>query len=195
MILLSRRTALAWAAAACWVPVQAQTPAQAPTQTPPSALVLEAGLVGTWSGVLSYRDFQNDRRFELPVVTRIQAVPDGLTFIRTSEFDDGPKTGRVYITTVSLFDADGRRASQASFRKGRAVEAWVEQAEVLEWKDAQHWTLRWQYEGQDNGQPATLRSTQVRRGEQLETTREAKPRGAPDGDYRQRNQSRLTRQP
>lgn len=172
-------------------------PAAAQTQPPPlpSALVLEAGLVGQWSGVLVYRDYQNDRRFELPVFTRIQAVADGLTFIRVSDFDDGPKTGRVFITTVSLFDADGRRASQASFRKGRAVETWVEQAEVLAWQDAEHWTVRWQHEGQDNGRPAVLRTTQKRTGPLLEATREVKPSGAPDSEFRQRNQSRLTRQP
>ncbi len=187
MRLPSRRFALIFAAVVFLAPAQAQPL--------PSPLMLEAGLVGTWTGVLSYRDFQSDRRFDLPVVTRIQAVPDGLSFIRISEFDDGPQTGRVFITTVSLFDADGRRASQASFRKGRSVETWVEQGEVLEWKDSENWTLRWHHDGLDNGQAATLRNTQRRQGALLETTRDVKSRGSPDSDYRQRNQSRLTRQP
>ncbi len=195
MILLSRRRVL-WGAAAAWLmPARARAQSAPQPQPQPSALALEAGLVGHWTGALSYRDFQNDRRYELPVSVRIQAVPDGLSFIRISEFDDGPKTGKVFVTTVSLFDADGQRASQASFRKGRAVETWVEQAEVVAWQDAENWTVRWHHDGQDNAQPATLRSTQTRRGAQLETTREVKPRGAPDADYRQRNQSRLTRQP
>lgn len=165
-----------------------------PTPAVPAAPALEATLVGTWAGALVYRDYQSDKRFELPVLTRIQAVPDGVGFIRISEFDDGPKTGKVFITTVSLYDADGRKASQASFRKGRAVETWVESAEVLEWRDAEHWTVRWQHEGQDNGQPAMLRTTQTRRGTTLESTREARPLAAADSEYRVRNQSRLLRQ-
>ena len=59
---ITRRLLLVLALAAT-LPVHA---ADAPTPDE-----LERGLVGHWRGALTYRDYQNDRRYELPVTLRI----------------------------------------------------------------------------------------------------------------------------
>ena len=58
--------------------------------------------------------------------TRVDLGADGATFTRVSRWGDGPKTGTVTITTVSLFDTTGASVTHAMVRKGRAVETWTE---------------------------------------------------------------------
>ena len=70
----------------------------------PDAAALHAGLAGRWTGSLGYRDYQTDKMSEIAVKTEIRALPDGVTVLRISEFDDGPKVGAVFITTASLHD-------------------------------------------------------------------------------------------
>lgn len=69
----------------------------------PQPTRLRFGLVGQWTGALGYRDYQTERLFEIPVTTTIEAVPDGVTLVRRSLFDDGPDKP-VWITTISLDD-------------------------------------------------------------------------------------------
>jgi hypothetical protein len=91
------------------------------SQEAPSATDLRAGLAGAWSGALGYRDYQSNQLFEIPVTTTIEQVPDGLTQIRRSLFDDGPDKP-VWITTVSLDDRAAGTVTSAAYRAGRAVE-------------------------------------------------------------------------
>lgn len=169
--------------------------AAAAAQAGPTVLQLERGLAGHWRGVLQYRDYQSDRLLDLPMRSHVQVGPDQVTITRLSTYDDGPVTGWVYITTVSLFDAASGRVSSATFRKGRAVETWTEDAQVLQHRDAEHWTVAYQQLGQDNRQPALIRVTQTREGATLSTRKEVKPPDAPDSAFTLRNQIRLTREP
>ena len=159
----------------------------------PSPEALERGLAGRWTGALEYRDYQSNRSFKLPLNTSLSTGPDGATMTRLSSFDDGPKTGVVTITTVSLFDANGVLTS-AMFRKGRAVEMWSEAARVSAYEDATHWTLVYQRRGQDDDKAADIRITQTRRGAELTALKEVKPVDAPDSAYVFRNQTVLTLQ-
>lgn len=159
----------------------------------PSPEALERGLAGRWSGALEYRDYQSNRSFKLPLNTLLSTGPDGATMTRVSSFDDGPQTGLVTITTVSLFDASGMLTS-AMFRKGRAVEVWKEAARVSAFVDAAHWTLVYQRQGQDDNRAADIRITQTRRGAELTALKEVKPVDAPDSAYAFRNQTVLTLQ-
>lgn len=170
-----------------WVPAVA---ADAPT-----AEALELGLAGRWSGALEYRDYQTGALQRLPVQTQIQRGADGATLTRLSAFDDGPQTGTVHTTTVSLFEAGGARVTHALFRKGRAPELWSEDTRVTAHGSTEQWTTVSSRRGQDGGQPADIRITQTRRGSELRAVKEVKAVGAPDSDWAFRNQTVLTRLP
>ena len=159
----------------------------------PKADKLELGLQGAWRGALEYRDYQSGSKFELPMTVQIDVGLDNATITRLSTFDDGPVTGMVYITTVSLFDKTGSRVTNAVFRKGRAVDVWADESVVTTYKDATHWTVVYQHKGIDNEKPAEIRVTQTLNGAELVTLKEVKPVGAADKDYLFRNQVRLVR--
>lgn len=156
-----------------------------------SPQALESGLVGRWSGALEYRDYQSNRSFKLPVGTVISIGPDAATLTRLSSFDDGPQTGLVHITTVSLFDKAGSSITSAMFRRGRAVETWTEAARVSAYQNALDWTLVYERRGQDDSKPADIRITQTRRGAELTALKEVRPVDAPDSAYVFRNQTVL----
>lgn len=155
----------------------------------PSAAALERGLAGRWQGSLGYRDYQSNQMFELPVTTEIRALPDGATILRTSSFDDGPKTGLVWITTASLYDAKAGTVTSATLRKGRPVTLSTEAQAVAAYADARHWTIVATEDGSDDDKPALLRITEVRDGDRLVATKEVSPRGdgqAPRWQFRNR---------
>ncbi len=159
----------------------------------PTADKLELGLKGSWGGALEYRDYQSGKKFELPMAAQIDIGKDNATISRVSTFDDGPKTGLVYITTVSIFDKTGSKVTNAVFRKGRAVDVSTDDAKVTTYKDATHWTIVYQQNGSDNEKPAEIRVTQTLNGNELLALKEVKPVGAADKDYLFRNQVRLVR--
>ena len=169
-------------------PTWAQTSVTIPT---PDAL--ERTLSGAWVGALEYRDYQSGKKFELPMTTRFDVGADGATVTRVSAFDDGPKTGMVYITTVSLFDTKTSRTTYATFRKGRAVETLTDDAVVRDYKDAQNWVVTYTRKGTDGNSPADIRVTQSLSGTELTELKEVKPVSAPDAEYAFRNQIRLRR--
>lgn len=168
----------------------AASPALAQTQ--PSATELRAGLAGHWSGALGYRDYQSDRLFEIPVQTEIEAVPDAVTIIRRSLFDDGP-ANPVWITTVSLDDPAANTSTSASYRRGQTPDLSTETMRVAEWRDAAHWTIVYAETGEDNDAPADIRVTETRDGDSLMSIKEVRPVGAGEDAWRFRNQTRLTR--
>ncbi len=159
----------------------------------PRADKLEIGLKGAWRGALEYRDYQSGNKFELPMTAQIEVGMDNATITRVSTFDDGPVTGMVYITTVSLFDKTASQVTNAVFRKSHTVDMWIDDARVAAYQDGSHWTIVYQHVGIDNEKPAEVRITQTRIGDTLITLKEVKPVGAADKDYLFRNQVRLVR--
>ena len=187
---LTRRSALRLALACAGAALATAAAAQAL----PAPVELERGLAGIWRGVLQYRDYQSDRLLDLPMRSQIQVGPDRVTLTRLSTFDDGPGTGWVYITTVSLFDSAAGSVSSAMFRQGRPVESWTESTQVTHYRDAEHWTLVSLQQGQDNRQPAVIRVTQTRDGASLSSRKDVKTPDAPDSAFVLRNQTRLNRE-
>ncbi len=175
---------VAVALSALAVPVSAQ-------ESPPSAAMLRAGLAGAWKGALGYRDYQTNKLTELAVETRIDGVPDGLTQIRTSRFDEGPGRKPVWITSVSLDDAKAGTVTSASYRAGRKVEPETETVEVARYTGPTNWTLVYRQTGSDDDKPADIRVTETRTGDELLEVKEVSPVGANSWAFR--NQTRLTR--
>ena len=138
------------------------------------AAIAEArsSLVGHWSGKLEYRDYHANKWFGLPVEVEGRDGGDGVTQIRTADYDDGPKAGNVRITTVSMLAADGLHESSATFRKGRTVELQTAALTLAAHRDATHWTLVETIAGTDDDRPATLRLTTTRDGASLVTLKE-----------------------
>lgn len=161
-------------------------------QTAPSATELRAGLAGQWTGALGYRDYQSDRLFEIPVTTTIEALPDGVTIIRRSLFDDGP-ANPVWITSVSLDDPTAGTTTSASYRRGQTPELSTETVQVTAWSDATHWTVVYAEAGEDDDAPADIRVTETRDGDALMSVKDVRPVGTDETAWRFRNQTRLTR--
>jgi hypothetical protein len=137
---------------------------------------LLAQTAGQWSGQLQYRDYQSNQWEGLPVTVRIAVQPDGVTMIRTAEFDDGPQTGLVWITTISQLDAAGRTESYAQFRKGRAVDAGTAELSMPSPpRDAQHWTIVATQTRRDGDSMAQVRETTIRDGADMVTLKEVNP--------------------
>ena len=160
-------------------------------QDAPSATALRAGLAGSWSGALGYRDYQSNELFEIPVTTTIAMVPDGLTQIRRSLFDDGPDKP-VWITTVSLDDAAAGTVTSASYRAGRAVELSTETVTVATYDDPTHWSIVYARTGRDGDADADIRVTETRDGSNLLEIKEIRPAGSNEA-WAYRNQTRLSR--
>ena len=163
----------------------------ATTQTQPSAAELRAGLAGSWSGALGYRDYQSNELFEIPVTTTITLVADGVTQIRRSLFDDGPDKP-VWITTVSLDDPAAGSVTSSSYRAGRAVELTTQAVSVAAYVDPKHWSLIYERIGQDGESEAEIRVTETRDLDELLEIKEVRPVGS-NAEWAYRNQTRLTR--
>ncbi|WP_295631067.1 hypothetical protein [Novosphingobium sp.] len=141
--------------------------------------------LGDWQGKLEYRDYQSDRWFGLPVTVHVTDGGDGVTQIRTADFDDGPKSAPkakiVRITTVSIASTDGRTSHSVSFRKGEVPE--VSTSTVLldpASSDARHWTVIETEAGRDDNRPAEVRVTTRRDGDSLTSLKEVHFTGAPN---------------
>ena len=149
-------------------------------------------LVGEWHGELEYRDYQADKWFGLPVKVSVRDGGDGVTLIRTADFDDGPKTGNVRITSVSLLD--GKSETTATFRKGRKPE--LETAALAldgASKDSTHWTLVETETATDDDRPATIRLTTVRDGGKVVTLKEVDFTDDTKAEWLVRNRTTLVR--
>ncbi len=158
----------------------------------PSAAKLQAAMAGKWTGALGYRDYQSNELFELPVETEIRAVPDGATIVRVSSYDDGPKTGIVYITTTSFFEPADRVTSVGA-RKGRPIETSIDDVRVTAYTDPTHWTITYERAGVDGNSPARIRTTEVRDGDTVLAKKDVIPTADTAKGWQFRNQLRLTR--
>ncbi len=129
-------------------------------------------MVGNWAGKLEYRDYKADRWFGLPVRVSIEVMRDGLTLIRHADFDDGPKTGIVTITSIALLDPATGRETSAGFRKGRDPELETATLRLTRAEALDRWTLEELHDGTDDDRPARIRATTRRDGATMVTLKE-----------------------
>jgi hypothetical protein len=153
---------------------------------------IEASLTGCWTGVLQYRDYQSDRTFDIPLRTRIVAVPDRLSFVRTSVFDDGPAR-KVHITTLTQFSPTGDRATYASSRAGQPMELTSDQVEVRSFEDSAHWTEVYSRVDLDGEKKSDIVVEVVRDGETLTSEKRVRNLDDPSKTFRVRNRTVLKR--
>ena len=166
------------------------TPALAET---PKAEALIAATQGAWRGELQYRDYQSNQWMGLPVQVDIVAQPDGVTTVRTARYDDGPKTGIVTITGVSLIDPKTGTESYASLRKGRPVDIGSAAITSVTGTDTAHWIIVTTEKRIDGDSPAQVRETTTRDGDSLTTLKEVNPEGDGKDVWLPRNRTVLTR--
>jgi hypothetical protein len=158
----------------------------------PDIAAARSSLVGRWQGKLEYRDYQADKWFGLPVKVEVRDGGDSVTLIRTADYDDGPKTGNVRITTVSMLAADGTHESSATFRKGKTVEVETSALQLTSARDAAHWTLVETVTATDDDRPATIRLTTTRDGDSLVTLKEVDFTDDAKTEWLARNRTTLT---
>lgn len=169
----------------------------ASAQTPPTAVTptsIRAALVGNWQGKLEYRDYQADRWFGIPVKVSIEMMRDGLTLIRHADFDDGPKTGIVTITSIALFDPATSREQSASFRKGRESEVTTATLKLTRADALDRWTLEETSDGTDDDRPARIRETTTRDGATMVTLKEVDFLDDTGETWLTRNRTTLTKE-
>lgn len=155
---------------------------------------IRAAMVGMWKGQLDYRDYQADQWFGLPVDVSIELMRDGLTLIRHADYDDGPKTGIVTITTIGLLDPVAGTEQTASFRKGRKVEVVTSALRLTRAEAEDRWTLIETIDGQDDNRPARIRETTTRDGVTMVTLKEVDFQDDKTETWLTRNRLTLTRQ-
>lgn len=165
------------AALAATTPAAAQPTTAQPDPAGFTVAEARASLAGRWTGKLEYRDYQEDRWFGLPVTIDAELVADGVTLIQRAAFDDGPKTGTVHITTVSILGADGSTEQTASFRAGQTAELGSAALRLTGTAngtaaDTTHWTMIAERVGEDDDRPAHIRETSTRDGDTLVTLKE-----------------------
>jgi hypothetical protein len=168
------------------------TPATA-QPTPVDVAAARASLAGQWQGSLEYLDYGANKWFGIPVKTLVEDQGDGATMIRKSDFDDGPATGNVRITSVELYDPAAGTITTGTFRKGRKVE--VDSYTVrIEGRpvDAVRWTMVEETLGTDDNRPATLRLTTTRDGDKIETVKQIDFQDDDRAEWITRNRTRLT---
>ena len=154
---------------------------------------LLAATAGRWTGELQYRDYETNQWQGLPVKVVIVSQPDGVTTVRTAAFDDGPKTGTVWITTLVQVDPKAGRVAYAGARKGRALDSGsAALALVAPAKDARHWTLIETELRQDGGGMAQVRETTTRDGDRMITLKEVNPVDDGKDEWLPRNRTMLT---
>jgi hypothetical protein len=152
-----------------------------------------ASLIGIWAGKLEYRDYSADRWFGLPVTLTVRDAGDGVTHLRTSDFDDGPKVGIVRISSMTLLGKDGVTEYATSFRKGRTPELDTVTLALSTATDTTHWTLVATRTGRDDNRPALIRETTVRDGDALTTLKEVDFTDDSKAEWLTRNRTTLTR--
>ena len=162
---------------------------------PPAITLAQArnSLVGSWEGKLEYRDYQADKWFGLPVKVSVRDGGDGVTQLRVADFDDGPGTGIVRITSVSMLAADGTSEYTATFRKGRAAELGTAQLALTAGANAAHWVLVSTETASDDDRPARIRVTTARDGAVLVALKEVDFTDDAGEAWLVRNRETLTR--
>jgi hypothetical protein len=178
------------------VSLSAQSGNAAPPPPTPALTMsqLRAATAGNWSGQLEYLDYGANQWFGIPMTVSIESQIDRVTTIRKADFDDGPVTGMVRITTVAIMDDTGGKESSAIFRKNRPMDADVWQVRLAApARDLTHWTIIAETIGRDGNTQAKLRETTTRDGDSLTTLKEVDPPDDGKDEYFARNRTRLTK--
>jgi len=157
---------------------------------PPAPATLVAGLAGEWTGALGYRDYQSDKLFELPVRTVIENVADGVTQVRKSVYDEGPRQAPVWIVSLVQWRKDSSIAT-ATMRAGREPEIERESVEVTSFSGPQQWVIVYRQAGMDDDKPADIRVTETRNGDELISVKEVRAADNAAASWRFRNQTKL----
>jgi len=153
-----------------------------------------AAMTGTWSGKLEYLDYGANKWFGISVKTQIEDQGDGVTMIRKSDFDDGPKVGNVRITSIELLDPAAGTVTTGTFRKGRSVETFTYAVRLDGTPaDTSHWTTVEEALGKDDDRPAMLRLTTTRDGDSIETVKQIDFQDDDKAEWITRNRTRLSR--
>jgi hypothetical protein len=153
-----------------------------------------ASIAGNWEGRLEYLDYSANKWFGIPVTTVVEDQGDGVTMIRKSDFDDGPKVGNVRITSVELFDPVAGTVTTGTFRKARPVEVFTYAVRMEGTAaDATHWTMVEETLGKDDGRPAMLRLTTTRDDNTIETVKQVDFQDDDKSEWLTRNRTRLKR--
>jgi hypothetical protein len=171
----------------------AAPPALADDAPPLTLAAARASTGGQWRGELQYRDYQSDKWVGIPVSVTIEMLRDRVTLLGRAVYDDGPKRGAVYITSLEMLGKDGASGYSTSFRAGNEPEIGRFTLAMIEARDATHWTMRAMSDGMDDNRPARLRETTVRDGVTLTTLKEVDFTDDAKDAWLQRNRTVLTR--
>ncbi len=171
----------------------ATTPAGA--QEVPAITLAEAraSTAGAWEGQLQYLDYQLGEWQGIPVTVTVTLEGDGNTISRRATFDDGPKVGNVFITSLEMLGPDGTTEYSTGFRAGRVPELGTATLTLASATDAAHWTMLALEEGTDDDRPARIRLTTTRDGASLVTLKEVEFLDEPGEQWFSRNRTVLTR--
>ena len=167
----------------------------APDQTSPVDIsTARASLNGKWEGTLEYLDYSANKWFGIPVKTNIEDQGDNATTIRQSDFDDGPTTGNVRITSVELFDAAAGTVTTGTFRKGReaSITTYAVRMEGMS-DNSLRWTMIEEVKAEDDNRPAMLRETTMRDGNNVETLKQVDFLDDDKKEWISRNRTKLTK--
>lgn len=172
----------------------AATPATAQDAAPAITLAeARASTAGDWTGQLQYLDYSSGEWQGIPVTVSNEVVGDGNTIVRRAAFDDGPRVGLVYITSMAMLGKDGATEYTTGFRAGRTPELSAYTLTLTAAKDAEHWTIRAELDGTDDDRPARIRETTTRDGASLVTLKEVDFLDEPGEEWFSRNRSVLER--
>jgi hypothetical protein len=152
-----------------------------------------ASTAGAWTGQLQYLDYQSGEWQRIPVTVTVTLEGDGNTLTRRAAFDDGPRVGTVFITSLAMLDKDGATEYSTGFRAGRTPEVSAYTLTLTAAADAEHWTMRAERDGTDDDRPARIRETTTRDGASLVTLKEVDFLDEPGEQWFSRNRSVLER--
>jgi hypothetical protein len=148
--------------------------APALAEAPPTITLAQAraSTVGQWQGQLQYLDYGSGEWQGIPVTVSVVLEGDGNTLTRRAAFDDGPRVGMVYITSLAMLDKEGVTEYSTGFRAGRTPELSSANLFLSMALDSERWTIRATREGTDDNRPARIRETTTRDGASLVTLKE-----------------------
>ena len=174
----------------------AATPIAAAAQDAAPAITLaeaRASTAGAWAGQLQYLDYTSGEWQGIPVTVSNELMGDGNTILRRAAFDDGPRVGTVFITSLAMLDKDGATEYSTGFRAGRTPDLSAYTLTLTAARDAAHWTIRAELDGTDDDRPARIRETTTRDGASLVTLKEVDFLDEPGEEWFSRNRSVLER--
>lgn len=154
---------------------------------------VRTSITGAWAGELQYLDYQSGEWQGIPVTVTVSLEGDGNTLTRRATFDDGPRVGNVFITSLAMLGPDGVTEYSTGFRAGRTPEVSASTLSLAAARDAEHWTILALRDGQDDDRPARIRETTTRDGGRLVTLKEVDFLDEPGEKWFSRNRTVLER--